>query len=100
VVRCRGIVLEGLFCGGCCCVNGDVSSTTAFSPLVAPALFPFLWVVLLAAGIAAMGAFFVYELSVTKAKRDITKELTLAVSSSFLLGFGVLYLMLWAGVWV
>jgi hypothetical protein len=37
------------------------TSVTAFSPLVAPALFPFLWIVLLAAGIAAMGAFFVYD---------------------------------------
>jgi len=52
------------------------------------------------AGLIAMAAFFVYEVSVPRGKRDVVKEITLALTSSALLGFGVLFLVLWAGVWV
>jgi hypothetical protein len=52
------------------------------------------------AGIAFMGWFFVYETTVTKSKRSLFKELFLATVASGLLGFGGLFLLLWAGVWV
>lgn len=47
-----------------------------------------------------MGWFFVYETTVTKARRSLFKELFLATVASVLLGFGGLFLLLWAGVWV
>jgi len=76
------------------------TKTYPFEPTINPALFPLLWVVLCTAGLIAMAMFFVYELSTSKSKRDLKKELTLAAISSLLLGFGVLFLVLWAGVWV
>jgi len=75
-------------------------STVPFFPLVSPTFFVILWVTLCAAGLVAMGTFFVYELSTPKSKRDLFKEITLAAIASVLLGFGVLFLVLWAGVWL
>ncbi len=41
-----------------------------------------------------------YEVTVPKAKRSLVKEVALAGLASILLGFGMLFLLLWAGVWV
>ena len=41
-----------------------------------------------------------YEVTVSKARRSLVKEVALAGLASMLLGFGVLFLLLWAGVWV
>jgi hypothetical protein len=41
-----------------------------------------------------------YEVTVQKSKRSLAWELSLAVLASILLGFGTLFLLLWAGVWV
>jgi hypothetical protein len=41
-----------------------------------------------------------YEVTVPKARRSLVKEVALAGLASILLGFGVLFLLLWAGVWV
>lgn len=41
-----------------------------------------------------------YEVTVSKSRRSLVKEVALAGLASMLLGFGVLFLLLWAGVWV
>lgn len=41
-----------------------------------------------------------YEVTVAKKNRSLVKEVALAGLASTLLGFGVLFLLLWAGVWV
>ena len=71
-----------------------------YNPPVSPQLFLPLWIGLLALGIAMTGWFFVYSVSVAAAHRQLLRELMLAVAASVLLGFGVIFLMLWAGVWV
>jgi len=76
------------------------SDIYAYFPLVNPALFPALWVLLLAAGILFMGWFFVYEVSVSSSRRSLSREVALASVSSLLLGSGSLFLLLWSGVWV
>jgi len=83
---------------------------TSVSPYYAPvnpSYFIPLWVTLIALGIAMMGWFFIYEVGASKPGRlvkvrgrSFLTELTLAGLSSILLGFGVLFLLLWAGVWV
>jgi hypothetical protein len=55
---------------------------------------------LVGSGVAFMGWFFVYETSVAPEHRVFRKELTLASIAAVLLGFGVVFLTLWAGVWV
>ena len=76
------------------------ASTHPYLPPVNPQLFLTLWITLLALGVAFTGWFFVYEVSVNRTSRSIVKELALSVAASVLIGFGVIFLMLWAGVWV
>jgi len=65
-----------------------------------PAVFPHLSVVLLGIGIFFMAWFFVYEVTSTKFTRDIFKELSVALVASVFIGFGVLFLLLWVGIYV
>ncbi|GAB5577966.1 transmembrane protein 258 [Prionailurus iriomotensis] len=64
---------------------------------VNPAVFPHLTVVLL-----AIGMFFTacYEVTSTKYTRDIYKELLISLVASLFMGFGVLFLLLWVGIYV
>jgi len=75
----------------------------SMSPYVSPinpAVFPHLSVVLLGIGIFFMAWFFVYEVTSTKFTRDILKELSVAFVASVFIGFGVLFLLLWVGIYV
>jgi len=75
----------------------------SMSPYVSPinpAVFPHLSVVLLGIGIFFMAWFFVYEVTSTKFTRDILKELSVALVASVFIGFGVLFLLLWVGIYV
>mmetsp|Transcript_5972 Transcript_5972/g.7279 ORF Transcript_5972/g.7279 Transcript_5972/m.7279 type:complete len:88 (-) Transcript_5972:67-330(-) len=71
-----------------------------FSPYVNPAFFNILWVCLVALGIASMGYFFVYVSSSPAKERDLKFEVGISLLSSTCLGYGCLFLLLWAGVWV
>lgn len=65
-----------------------------------PAVFPHLTIVLLGIGIFFMAWFFVYEVTSTKFTRDVFKELLVSLVASVFMGFGVLFLLLWAGIYV
>jgi len=67
---------------------------------VNPAVFPQLSFVLLGIGVFFMAWFFVYEVTSTKFTRDIFKELSVAFVASLFSGFGVLFLLLWVGIYV
>jgi hypothetical protein len=67
---------------------------------VNPLVFPHLTIVLLAIGIFFMAWFFVYEVTSTKFTRDVLKELTVSFVASVFMGFGVLFLLLWVGIYV
>ena len=41
-----------------------------------------------------------YEVTSTKFSRDLFKELLVSLWSAIFLGFGVLFLMLWVGIYV
>ena len=84
-------------------MRGTLLPPAAVHAYVAPvpsSLFLSLWIGLLVLGIAATGWFFVYEVSVSSRRRSIVKESAIAGTASSLIGFGVIFLMLWAGVWV
>jgi len=75
----------------------------ALSPYVSPinpAVFPHLSVVLLCIGIFFMAWFFVYEVTSTKFTRDVIKELSVSFVASLFSGFGVLFLLLWVGIYI
>ncbi|XP_026166934.1 transmembrane protein 258-like [Mastacembelus armatus] len=57
-------------------------------------------VVLLAIGMFFTAWFFVYEVTSTKYTRDVYKELLISLVASLFMGFGVLFLLLWVGIYV
>ncbi|XP_026727190.1 transmembrane protein 258 [Trichoplusia ni] len=65
-----------------------------------PAVFPHLTVLLLGIGIFFTAWFFVYEVTSTKLSRDLFKELTLSLVAALFSGFGILFLLLWVGIYV
>jgi hypothetical protein len=77
-----------------------IESMSPYVSPINPAVFPHLSVVLLGIGIFFMAWFFVYEVTSTKFTRDILKELSVAFVASIFIGFGVLFLLLWVGIYV
>ncbi|KAF6025256.1 TMEM258 [Bugula neritina] len=65
-----------------------------------PAIYPQLTLILLAIGVFFMAWFFVYEVTSTKFTRDLTKELLVSLVASLFMGFGVMFLLLWVGIYV
>jgi len=78
----------------------DVESMSRYISPVNPAIYPHLTIVLLGIGIFFMAWFFVYEVTSTKFNRDLPKELIMSLVASVFMGFGVLFLLLWVGIYV
>lgn len=77
-----------------------IDSMTRYASPINPAVFPYLAVVLLTIGLFFMAWFFVYEVTSTKFTRDLFKEVLVSLVASFFMGFGVLFLLLWVGIYV
>ncbi|PRD36612.1 UNVERIFIED_CONTAM: Transmembrane protein [Trichonephila clavipes] len=58
---------------------------------VNPAVYPHLTLVLLGIGL--------YEVTSTKFTRDVFKELLISLVAAVFLGFGILFLLLWVGIY-
>eukprot|EP00884_Botryococcus_braunii_P019582 jgi/Botrbrau1/6307/Bobra.0339s0018.1 len=67
---------------------------------VSPDMYPTLAVLLTGAGLAVTARFFVYEVTKTKYSKSFPAEVALGTAASFLLGFGIFFLLLWVGVYV
>ena len=67
---------------------------------VNPSVYPHLSVLLLLIGTFFTAWFFVYEVTSTKITRDLSKELLIAFVASLFMGFGLMFLMLWVGLYV
>jgi hypothetical protein len=67
---------------------------------VNPSVYPHLSVLLLLIGTFFTAWFFVYEVTSTKITRDLSKELLIAFVASLFMGFGLMFLMLWVGIYV
>lgn len=67
---------------------------------VNPAVFPPLSVVLLGIGVFFTAWFFVYEVTSTKFTRDIFKELLISFVAAIFSGFGIIFLLLWVGIYI
>ncbi|CAH0382780.1 unnamed protein product [Bemisia tabaci] len=67
---------------------------------VNPAVYPHLTVLLLGIGIFFTAWFFVYEVTSAKANRDLLKELVVSLVAAIFSGFGILFLLLWVGIYV
>ncbi|KYQ56065.1 Protein NEF1 [Trachymyrmex zeteki] len=73
---------------------------TRYVSPVNPAVFPLLAVVLLGIGVFFTAWFFVYEVTSTKFTRDICKEAIISLVAALFSSFGVLFLLLWVGIYV
>lgn len=74
-------------------------SQVAYSSPVSPQLYGLLAAVLVTAGLGFMSISFVQQMNATK-EQSVTKDLPLVLTSSALLGFGSLFVLLWSGVYV
>uniref|UniRef100_A0A8C1XTU8 Dolichyl-diphosphooligosaccharide-protein glycosyltransferase subunit TMEM258 n=3 Tax=Cyprininae TaxID=2743694 RepID=A0A8C1XTU8_CYPCA len=82
------------------CHKMELEAMTRYTSPVNPAVFPHLTVVLMAIGMFFTAWFFVYEVTSTKYTRDLYKELLISLVASLFMGFGVLFLLLWVGIYV
>ncbi|KYM98062.1 Protein NEF1 [Cyphomyrmex costatus] len=78
----------------------EIESMMRYVSPVNPAVFPLLAVVLLGIGIFFTAWFFVYEVTSTKFTRDIFKEALISLVAALFSSFGVLFLLLWVGIYV
>ncbi|XP_023227072.1 transmembrane protein 258-like [Centruroides sculpturatus] len=78
----------------------DIEMMNRYVSPVNPAVYPHLTLVLLGIGIFFMAWFFVYEVTSTKFTRDLFKELLISLVAAVFLGFGILFLLLWVGIYV
>ncbi|GKV11920.1 hypothetical protein SLE2022_161720 [Rubroshorea leprosula] len=72
-------------------------------PIASPvpdAWYPTLAVFMLAVGLVVTASFFIYEATSSRRNRSLAKELTTGAVASVFLGFGSLFLLLSAGVYV
>ncbi|GMJ15704.1 hypothetical protein like AT4G29735 [Hibiscus trionum] len=76
------------------------SAAKAISSPVPNEWYPTLAVVMLSVGLVVAASFFIYEATCTKRNRCIVKELITSGVASLFLGFGSLFLLLSAGVYV
>ncbi|KAG8201249.1 hypothetical protein JTE90_019887 [Oedothorax gibbosus] len=77
-----------------------LESMSRYVSPVNPAVYPHLTLVLLGIGLFFMAWFFVYEVTSTKFTRDVFKELLISLVAAVFLGFGILFLLLWVGIYV
>ncbi|KAK9499282.1 hypothetical protein O3M35_002342 [Rhynocoris fuscipes] len=77
-----------------------IESMERYVSPINPAVFPHLTLILLGIGVFFTAWFFVYEVTSTKFTRDIFKELLVSLVASIFTGFGILFLLLWVGIYV
>ncbi|XP_042873433.1 transmembrane protein 258-like [Penaeus japonicus] len=77
-----------------------IESMSRYVSPVNPAIYPHLTLVLMSIGIFFTAWFFVYEVTSTKLTRDFFKECLIALVASVFMGFGILFLLLWVGIYV
>ncbi|XP_055476940.1 transmembrane protein 258-like [Psammomys obesus] len=78
----------------------ELETMSYYTSLVNPVVFLHLTVALLAIGMFFAAWFFVYEVTSTKYTRDLYKELLISLVASLFVGFGVLFLLLWVGIYI
>ncbi|XP_013192924.1 transmembrane protein 258 [Amyelois transitella] len=78
----------------------EIESMVRYASPINPAIFPHLTLLLLGSGIFFTAWFFVYEVTSTKMSRDLFKELLLSLVAALFSGFGILFLLLWVGIYV
>lgn len=95
----RGVSLSNVFGKSSNCANA-LNSQVPYSSPISPTLYGPLGAILVTAGLGFLSMSFVQQMNATRADQSVTKDLPLVFTSSALLGFGALFVMLWSGVYV
>lgn len=67
---------------------------------ISPTVYPHLTLLLLSIGVFFTAWFFVYEVTGTKYTRNLKKEMIISFVAALFTGFGLLFLLLWVGIYV
>ncbi|XP_027290514.1 transmembrane protein 258 [Cricetulus griseus] len=78
----------------------ELQAMSRYTSLVNPAVFPHLTVVLLAISMFFIAWFFIYKVTSTEYTCDIYKEHPISLVASLFMDFGVLFFLLWVGIYV
>ncbi|XP_072949833.1 dolichyl-diphosphooligosaccharide--protein glycosyltransferase subunit TMEM258, partial [Epargyreus clarus] len=78
----------------------EIESMVRYASPINPAIFPHLTFLLLGIAIFFTAWFFVYEVTSSTSSKDIFKELALSLVASIFSGFGIIFLLLWVGIFV
>lgn len=78
----------------------DIDSMERYISPINPSAFPVLAVMLLGIGVFFTAWFFVYEVTSTKFTRDLIKELVIAFVAAIFSSCGIIFLMLWVGIYI
>uniref|UniRef100_H2Y8G0 Dolichyl-diphosphooligosaccharide-protein glycosyltransferase subunit TMEM258 n=1 Tax=Ciona savignyi TaxID=51511 RepID=H2Y8G0_CIOSA len=77
----------------------DLADMRRYVSPVNPAIYPHLTLILMGIGLFFTAWFFI-QVTSTKYTRDFHKEVLMAMVGSFFNGFGILFLLLWVGIYV
>ena len=80
--------------------DSAASDSLAWHAPVSPEHFSFLAIVLTLCGLFGAASFIIYELSVKRGQKNILHEMLIAGVASTFLGFGTLFVLLSAGLYV
>lgn len=78
----------------------DISKMTPYAGPLSPNNFSNSTFFLCGLGLLFTAYFFIQEVTVENKKRSIITEVLLASASAFFLGFGIVSLALWVGIWI
>ncbi|KRZ59892.1 Transmembrane protein 258 [Trichinella nativa] len=82
-----------------CAMDMKIESMNRYVAPINPAVYPPLAVTLLSIGLFFAAWFMVYEVTSSKFTRNLLKEILLALVASAFMGVGVLFLLLWVGIY-
>eukprot|EP00922_Rhytidocystis_sp_ex-Travisia-forbesii_P031085 GHVS01045843.1.p1 GENE.GHVS01045843.1~~GHVS01045843.1.p1 ORF type:complete len:120 (+),score=26.20 GHVS01045843.1:265-624(+) len=78
----------------------SASSIRPFPVWISPSYFPEICISFLFFGFLVTCVLFIYELSLTKFERRLSREFFLASLASLFLGIGTTFLFLWCGIYL
>lgn len=78
----------------------DISKLTPYLSPVHPRHFGRLSLTLMVIGFILFSWFIVYEVNVAKKNRSLLKEVVVSAAASCFLGFGLIFMIMWGGIFV
>uniref|UniRef100_A0AC34FW69 Transmembrane protein 258 n=1 Tax=Panagrolaimus sp. ES5 TaxID=591445 RepID=A0AC34FW69_9BILA len=78
----------------------DITQMEKYGGPINPALFSQFTFILVGLGLVSTAYFFIQEVTVDVKKRSVITEVLLALMAAGFLGFGIIFLALWVGIYL